>query len=509
MTIRLTAALTALLAAVLSPALRAQWTMELRAREKQLFLDDHVISKVSNLRRTVHQPAKNPEAPIVRPDNTWENLVVQTRNAPFWDPQAGVWKLYYLAFVRADGDTHVSCLAVSKDGIRWEKPALGLVDWQGSKQNNLITAAPEDGFLYHVLYDPNDVPERRFKGFFGISKRQPAVSADGLHWTPLQVPPVPSQDESQLNYDEGKRQFIATVKHEGPYGRSVYLSLSRDFEKWTAPKLIFHADGTDQERGRARIGARLIDARYAPLTINQPDRYNVDIYNMPAFAYQGIYIGMPMKFHQSGPTPIGNQDGFHHVELVTSRDLEHWTPVADRAVFIPNAPFGPGVYDTGTIVPPTRPIVRDGELWFYYSGIKRRFQPENVKVGSDGKPHYVSVPDGGAIYLARLRLDGFVSLDASALEGSLTTMPMTLGGKRLFVNADAREGEVRAEILDARGRSVLAGYSLENCEPMRGDRLDGELRWKGAADLSGATNSPVRIRFVLKKASLYAFWVAD
>ena len=72
-------------------------------------------------------------------------------------------------------------------------------------------------------------------------------------------------------------------------------------------------------------------------------------------------------------------------------------------------------------------------------------------------------------------------------------MPMTLGGKRLFVNADAREGEVRAEILDARGRSVLAGYSLENCEPMRGDRLDGELRWKGAADLSGATNSPVRI----------------
>ena len=100
---------------------------------------------------------------------------------------------------------------------------------------------------------------------------------------------------------------------------------------------------------------------------------------MPAFAYQGIYIGMPMKFHQSGPTPIGNQDGFHHVELVTSRDLEHWTPVADRAVFIPNAPVGPGVYDTGTIVPPTRPIVRDGELWFYYSGIKRRFQPENVK----------------------------------------------------------------------------------------------------------------------------------
>jgi len=506
---RLGAALTVLLSATLSSGLRAQWTMEVRARQKQLFLDDQVVGKVRNLRRTLHQPAKNPEAPILRPEHAWENLIVQTRNAPFWDPQAGVWKLYYLAFVQADGDTHTSCLAVSKDGVRWEKAPLGVVEWKGSKQNNLVTAAPGDGFLYHVLHDPSDVPARRFKGLFGLEKRQPAVSADGLHWTMLPVPPVPSQDESQLNWDEGTRRFIATVKHEGPYGRSVYLSLSRDFETWTAPKLIFHADGVDQERGRSRIAARLTDPRYAPLAINQPDQYNVDIYNMPVFPYQGIYIGMPMKFHQSGPTPIGNQDGFHHVELVTSRDLEYWAPVTDRAVFIPNAPVGPGVYDTGTIVPATRPIVRDGELWFYYTGIKRRFQAENVKVGSDGKARYVSVPDGGAIYLARLRLDGFVSFDAGQLEGSLTTLPLKLGGKRLFVNVDARAGEVRAEVLDARGRTVLDQYSLARSVPLRGDHLEGELRWTGSANLSVPSNEPVRLRFVLRNASLYAFWVAD
>ncbi len=505
---RLAAASTLLFAAVLTQA-QAQWTMELRARQKQLFLDDEVIGKIRNLRRAVHQPAKNPETAILRPEHSWENLIVQTRNVPFWDPQAGVWKLYYLAFVQANGDTHTSCLAVSKDGVRWEKPQLGVVVWKGSRENNLITSAPGDGFLYHVLYDPNDVPARRFKGFFGLEKRQPAVSADGLHWTALPVPPVPSQDESQLIYDETARRFVATVKHEGPYGRSVYLSVSQDFEKWTAPKLIFHADGVDQERGRARFAARLTDPRYAPLAINQPDQYNVDIYNMPVFPYQGIYIGMPMKFHQSGPTPIGNQDGFHHVELVTSRDLEHWTPVADRAVFIPNAQVGPGVYDTGTIVPPTRPVVRDGELWFYYTGIKRRFQPDNVKVGSDGKARYVSVPDGGAIYLARLRLDGFVSLDAGQLEGSLTTLPLKLAGKRLFVNADARAGGVRAEVLDARGRTVLEAFSLDKSVPVRGDQLAGELRWTGTPASGLPSNEPVRLRFVLKNASLYAFWVAD
>jgi hypothetical protein len=482
--------------------------MDLRAGQRQLFLDDHVISRMRNLRRTLHQPVKNPDSPIVRPENSWENLIVQTRNAPFWDPQAGLWKLYYLAFVRANGDSHTSCMAVSKDGIRWEKRPLGLVEWQGSKQNNLITSAPDDGFLYHVVYDPDDLPARRYKGLFGIGTRRPAVSADGLHWTRLDVPGVPSQDESQLNYDPETRQYVATVKHEGPYGRSVYLALSPDFERWTAPKMIFHADGVDQERGRRRLGARMTDARYVPLTINRPDQYNVDIYNMPVFRYEGIYIGMPMKFHQSGPTPIGNADGFHHVELVTSRDLEHWTPVADRAVFIPPAPAGAGVYDTGTIVPPTHPVVRGNELWLYYSGIKRRFQPENVKIGTDGKPHHVSVPDGGAIYLARLRRDGFVSLDAGDLEGSLLTMPLKVAGRRLYVNADARQGEVRAEILDATGRRVLEAFKLDGSQPLRGDHLEGELRWTGAADLSGLPDAPVRIRFFLRNASLYAFWVA-
>jgi hypothetical protein len=498
--------------------LSGQWTMELPANRKQLFLDDHVISKVRNLKRTLHQPVKHRGDPMVRPERPWEDLLVQTRNAPFWDAEAKLWKLYYKALASKDGNRHTSCLAVSRDGIRWEKPALNIVDWEGSRQNNLVTpyasesdwlpSAGRTDLLAHVLYDPLDIPARRYKGLFGIGRRQPAVSADGLHWNQLDVPPIPSRDASQLNYDELGRQFIATVKHEGPYGRSVYLTTSKDFANWTPPKMIFHADGTDQLRGRQRIAERLTDPRSVPLTINRPDEYNVDVYNMPVFPYEGIYIGMPMKFHQSGPTPVG-KDGFHHVELVSSRDLHHWTPVADRAVFIPTSYQGPGVYDTGTIVPPTRPIMRDGEMWLYYSGIRKRFVPGNLQTGPDGKQRYVALPDSGAILLARMRLDGFVSLDAGDLEGSLVTMPMTLAGKCLFVNADASGGEVRAEILDADGRGALDPFRLDRCAPVRGDQTRGELRWKGAEDLSSLRDKPVRFRFVLKNASLYAFWVTD
>jgi len=82
-------------------------------------------------------------------------------------------------------------------------------------------------------------------------------------------------------------------------------------------------------------------------------------------------------------------------------------------------------------------------------------------------------------------------------------------GKRLFVNADARGGEVRVEILDARGRNRLEPHSLEDSIPVTGDQLHAELRWKGTQDLSSLSGEPVRLRFVLKNASLYAFWTEE
>jgi len=492
---------------------QAQELLELKPNRKQLFIDDYIISKLSNLERRLHQPTKYSGNPILRPAHPWENLIIQTRNAPFWDPAEKTWKLFYFGFALHKGKiVHTTCYATSKDGIDWQKPNLNLVEWQGSKNNNLITDYErEDSFLYHVVYDPRDVPERRYKGLFGLhSTRQPAISADGFHWKFLDVPGVPSEDESQLNYDEFGNQFIATVKHEGPYRRAVFLSLSKNFDKWTKPELIFHADGRDQQLGRERIAQRLTDPRLVPVTINKPDDYNTDIYNMSVFPYEGLYLGMPSKFDQSGASPIGNQDGFHQVELVSSRDLHSWSRVADRAIFLPNSHAGQGVYDTGTIMPPTRPILRDDELWFYYSGIKWRFHPDNMKTNPDGTITYVLIPDSGAILLAKLRLDGFVSMDADELEGTLLTRPMTLRGKRLYVNANAQGGELRAEILfEDRRKGVMEPFSRNNSIPIEGDQLRGELKWQKVPDLSKLNGQTVRIRFVLRKASLYSFWMGE
>jgi porin len=76
------------------------------------------------------------------------------------------------------------------------------------------------------------------------------------------------------------------------------------------------------------------------------------------------------------------------------------------------------------MIGPSHPIVRGDQLWFYYTGIKYRSTPEHPDL------------DHGAICLAVLRRDGFVSLDAGEEEGITLTSPFKLTGGKLFVHAE-------------------------------------------------------------------------
>jgi hypothetical protein len=301
-----------------------------------------------------------------------------------------------------------------------------------------------------------------------------------------------SGDESFLTYDETRGQYLATVKVGGPYGRCVALSTSPNFQDWTPPELIFHADERDQELGRERIQAALADpGRLVPSTPPVPGEFRTDVYNMPIFPYEGLYLGLPCIFDQTGPLPDGNQNGFLYVELASSRDLRNWQRVADRAVFIGSGPKGSS--DCGMICSAGRPLIHDDELWFYYNGFTT----------THGPCEQVRAPQG--ICLARLRRDGFVSLDAGDREGRLLTKPLVVEGPHLFVNVEAPQGVIRAEVLTPQG-PPLTGFSLDQGLPVRGDQIKAELRWEGRDDFSEWVGQKVQIRFLLRQARFYAFW---
>ena len=80
--------------------------------------------------------------------------------------------------------------AVSKDGVIWEKPDLGLVTLQGSTRNNIVPAEPGVGYL--ILDGREEDPSRRYKGFV----RRGTTSTPGMQldlFTALAAAPLTAQ----------------------------------------------------------------------------------------------------------------------------------------------------------------------------------------------------------------------------------------------------------------------------------------------------------------------------
>jgi hypothetical protein len=103
-----------------------------------------------------------------------------------------------------------------------------------------------------------------------------------------------------------------------------------------------------------------------------------------------------------------------------------------------------------------------------------------------------------------LRIDGFASVNAPHAGGEMVTKPLTFSGRTLQVNvATSAAGSVRAELQTPDGKPI-PGFGLSECPEIVGDRIEHIVAWKGGTDVSSLAGRPVRARFVMKDADLYA-----
>lgn len=513
---------------------------EVPVGERQLFLDLEGVSSYENVEHTLHSPHK--KGPVIEPEGPGS---VQTRCAPAWVPEDRCHKIWLM---EKDGIGY----AESGDGLDWVRPALRCREYRGSLENNLVSPlcggqviyAPHDPdpsrryksiklrgasermvsptgahwrltenpwrLAYpdrHVLNDPAQYqlswvinvqehpdadPGERFSGWGTFQTHDRTVSADGFHWRQLDGRSLPSGDEANLSYDEATGTYLATLKEGemGPHGRSIALATSRDFDHWQGPDLVFHADAEDQELARQVIAERLASPELQQPQHNVPAEYMVDVYNMGVSRYEGLYLGMAAFFYHTGNVNE-NSDGFHHVQLLCSRDLRCWTRLGERRPFIGPSEVGSGAYDLTQIMPPSRPVLIDGELWLYYMGAKYRSAPPDADERT------------GAINLATMRRDGFMSLDALATEGVVTTERFALGSPWLYVNVDAHGGSGRGALTV---EAVDDGSVVARSEEIRGDQLRYPVQWQ-AGDLQAYVNRSLQLRFRLRGASLYSYWL--
>ena len=88
--------------------------------------------------------------------------------------------------------------------------------------------------------------------------------------------------------------------------------------------------------------------------------------------------------------------------------------------------------------------------------------------------------------------------------GTLTTKPLAMTGDQLVINADAKEGSIRVEILNE-DNLPIAGFSKEDAVPVDKDAIRQTVRWKQGSDVSPLAGKTISLRFYLDRSRLFAF----
>ncbi len=505
--------------------------------QRQLFLDDFIIDRMSGLTRTMHQPDKY--GPVLKADHPWEGLYIGVFSPPMWIPDEGVFKQIYECRYEGYKGRSVNqyALAISSDGVHWEKPNLRLVEFDGSKENNLVPT-PDNQRLVHVIFDPDDPdPQRRYKGLLTVPRgRVPVVSADCLHWKKLDAW-LPSSDAGTMAFDRGRRLFMAMLKrpNSNTVGRSYDVSFSENFVTWSEPRFLFGMDkDRDQKMAIDVIRRRLANPAMAKPLFIDPDpaigwrppegkrhipTWQAECYNFGVIPYQGIYLGLITVYYPTGQRlpERTNADGFNLIQLAMSRDLKEWKRLGSRRPFLEPSSLTEslvGNYDRLQLAAYNGIIEHGDQVQIYYGGLKRRV-PQHSR-WTDGSQRDASTLSDvertdwledthSAMCLAILRQDGFISLDAEKGGGDLLTRPFITTGDQLLLNvAVHRDGQVRVEVLDANNKPI-AGLSLQDCHPLKADSINQVVSWSSGTDHGQFTRQPMRLRIELKNADLFSF----
>ena len=479
---------------------------------KQVLIDDYIVGDIEGGSTRYHAFKKHAHDPLVLPDGPADlpNLAMY---GTILRSAAGGFLMWYTSHSVGDygGRYHVH-YAESDDGLTWTKPDLGTIEFNGTNKNNLV----DTGTGVHVIYR-SDIPDpdKRYVRYVGTTRRGTfaSYSPDGIHWRRDSTPSFMGSDAASPTYDPRTgRYYVVTIEDRaiGSYvRRSPAFSVSEDGVKWSRFQPALWADARDD-----RIAFRNLSRVRSVLSYDYPDHFHSEFNDVKPYPYAGLYLASVTMFEccgadiykgTQGGRGSGKDDCVTHLQLVSSRssDLSEWQragprePIVDRGM--------PGEWDAGFISAADFPVVVGDELWLYYGGFSNTQQHQSCQAftGAAMRPGDVATGIG----LATMRLDGFVSLDAGAEPGRLTTKKLRFSGKRLEVNAAVR-GSLRVAVLDEEGHP-LPGLSEPDCQPLMGDSVRHVVRWNDQPDLRQTAGRPVRLAFHLQDAELYAFQFAE
>ena len=449
----------------------------------ELFVDDYLIDSMEGLELKLHSPQS--AGKVLRFDKPWEGVTSGSTVVVFQD--GNLYRMYYrgsshagyaLESLLEPGEVvipehpHTTCYAESMDGIHWSRPSLGLFEFEGSKDNNIVWMGKGTGaFLPFKDPNPEAPTQERYKalgpdrgGLFAF------ISPDGIHWKELREKPILTDgafDSPNLAFWDTINQHYMAVYRDFIVGvRTIKIATSLDFRNWTPGKWGEFGDA--------------------------PSEHLYTNATRPYFRAPHIYLAFPRRFHPwktLGPFNEAHAGGCSDAIFMSSRDGVHWKRQLEAFI-------RPG---------------RELRNWSHRSNTPAWGMLETApdEISLFLQRHY-TFPSN---HLERMviRTDGFMSVHAGYAGGELITRSLTFEGENLILNfASSAAGSIHLEIQDAEGQP-LPGFALEESPRIFGDEIEHTVRWDRShpratseKPLARIAGKAVRLRFVMKDADLYS-----
>lgn len=528
------------LATLQCSAMRAGDGMDVGSR-KQLFIDHKFIQSSEGVSLVMNPPVRTGEV-IIDADAPWEkNLQLASYSNVI--AEQGVVRIWYSIV----GNKHEPkqnpefmglAYAESKDGIHFQKPILNLVEFEGSKANNLVM--PSDPKLMSigggaVMRDDNPAcpPEERYKSWMKIYPKKGVAtpggsriwfSPDGLRWT-LSERPVTglraTDTQATWFWDPRVGRYVGYAREWVQFAgenqiRMASYNESDDMHHWEKMHVALEPDEADAavkmrpvvslDRMKMDHRERLKDHSYFAKPEEEaegladpapPPGAPADIYGPGVFRYEeadDVYVSFAAMFYHWNLLSASSVPDTADVRLALSRDGRHFLKPGGRKPFLGVGPAG--AFDSRWLWPLPGVVKRGDELWVYYFGSNM-----DHSWGVDpASPRLLNV-----ISRAVMRLDGFISADFDYSGGTIITPPIRFEGSRLELNLDTGAGGVgRVAILDASG-APIKGFTLADSDPLNGNNVRMPVSWGGKTDLSSLSGQTIRLHLRMRSTKLYAF----
>lgn len=465
----------------------------------ELLVDDYLIENMSGAELTLHRPTAREVA--ITHKEPWEGAGCAYYTV-FQD--GDVYRMYYRGTGGPNPQTgkprpQVTCYAESRDGINWTKPEFGVVEFEGSKKNNIVWQGYHShNFTPFLDTNPACKPDEKYKALGGDHPRYGLYafkSPDGIHWSPMSDKPVLTEGW----FDSQNLAFWDPL-------RGCYVEFHRDFRGEgdiisrkvggdpIPPSVTWHRGKHPLLRpGHFRdvMTSTTTDFLHwpTPVWLQYPGAPREHLYTnavLPYYRAPHIYVGFPMRFVSArhSPRKKGAGDGL----FMTSRDGVHFKRWGEA-------------------------FVRPGLQKERWARPRNNYTAWGLLVTKSSVP---GMPDELSIYSTEgyhgderlrrytLRIDGFVSVAAPLKGGEMVTKPLVFKGKQLVMNySTSAAGSIQVEVQAADGQPIK-GFALADCPEIFGDELQRVVSWKGGSDVSQLAGKPARLRFVMKDADLYS-----